>query len=276
MDPDTAPVRPAEPAGGASARHGDAVLRPVAPWTGSVHALLAHLRARGIDWVPEPRGVAPAPRAAGSVPTAPLAAGSAPTASCAAGSAPTAPLAVVSWVEGEVPAYPMPAYVWEPAVLDRAAAMLRQLHDATEGFDRSGRVWALPAREPAEVICHNDFAPYNLAFRDGLPVGAIDFEAASPGSRAWDLAYLAYRLVPLAHPSNPDLPPRPAAPARLDRLCAAYGGIDPEDVLALVPERLRELAASAPSDHAERYLTDAGALNPELFSLRPNNSRLDD
>jgi Ser/Thr protein kinase RdoA (MazF antagonist) len=256
VDPDTAPARPAEPAGGAPARHGDAVLRPVAPWTDSVHALLAHLRARGIDWVPEPRGVAPAPRAAGSVPTAPL--------------------AVVSWVEGEVPAYPMPAYVWEPAVLDRAAAMLRQLHDATEGFDRSGRVWALPAREPAEVICHNDFAPYNLAFRDGLPVGAIDFEAASPGPRAWDLAYLVYRLVPLAHPSNPDLPPRPEAPARLDRLCAAYGGIDPEDVLALVPERLRELAASAPSDHAERYLTDAAALNPELFSLRPNNSRLAD
>jgi Ser/Thr protein kinase RdoA (MazF antagonist) len=260
VDPDTAPVRRPEPAGGAPARHGDAVLRPVAPWTGSVHALLAHLRARGIDWVPEPRGVPPAPGAA------PL----------AVGSAPTAPLAAVSWVEGEVPAYPMPAYVWEPAVLDRAAAMLRELHDATAGFDRSGRVWALPAREPAEVICHNDFAPYNLAFRDALPAGAIDFEAAAPGPRAWDLAYLAYRLVPLAHPSNPDLPPQPDPRGRLERLCAAYGGIGPVDVLALLPERLRELAASAPSDHAERYLTDATALNRELFSLRPNNSRLDD
>jgi aminoglycoside phosphotransferase (APT) family kinase protein len=232
VDPDTAPVR-----------HGGTVLRPVAPWTASVHALLAHLRAQGVDWVPEPRGIH-----SGS--------------------------AVVSWVEGEVPAYPMPAYVWEPAVLDRAAAMLRELHDATEGFDRSGRVWALPAREPAEVICHNDFAPYNLAFRDGLPVGAIDFEAASPGPRTWDLAYLAYRLVPLAHPSNPDLPPAADPRARLERLCAAYGGIAAADVLALLPERLRELAASAPRDHAQLYRTDAAALNPELFSLRPNNSRL--
>jgi len=151
----------------------------------------------------------------------------------------------------------MPAYVWEPAVLDRAAAMLRELHDATEGFDRAGRIWALPEHEPAEVICHNDFAPYNLAFRDGLPAGAIDFEAASPGPRAWDLAYLAYRLVPLAHPDNPDLPPRADAAARFERLCAAYGDVEPCAVLALVPARLRELAATAPPAHAELYLADA-------------------
>ena len=227
MDCDTAE-------GGGPARRGDAVLRPVAPWTASVHALLAHLRARGVDWVPEPRGVVPAP-----------------------GAAPEVRLAAVSWVDGDVPAYPMPAYVWAPSVLDRAAGMLRELHDAGEGFDRSGRVWALPAREPAEVICHNDFAPYNLAFRDGLPVGAIDFEAASPGPRAWDLAYLAYRLVPLAHPDNPDLPARADARARLARLCAAYGVIPPSDVLALLPERLRTLAASAPRAHAKCYLADA-------------------
>ena len=163
-------------------RDGDAVVRPAAPWTPSVHALLAHLRAAGLDWVPEPRG-----------------------------------RDAVSWIDGEVPAYPMPGWVWAPAVLERAARMLRELHDAQAGFAREGRVWALPAREPAEVICHNDFAPYNLAFRDGLPVGAIDFEAASPGPRAWDLAYLAYRLVPLAHPSNPDLPPQPDPEARLAR-----------------------------------------------------------
>jgi Ser/Thr protein kinase RdoA (MazF antagonist) len=213
-------------------RDGDAVVRPAAPWTASVHALLAHVRERGIDWVPEPRGAG------------------------AAGAA--APLAVVSWVEGEVPAYPMPEWVWAPEVLERAAQMLRAYHDATLDFDREGRVWALPAREPAEVICHNDFAPYNLVFRDGLPAGAIDFEAASPGPRAWDLAYLAYRLVPLAHPRNPDLPPQPDPAERLAALCRAYGDADPAEVLALVPGRLRELARTAPPAHVERYRIDAG------------------
>ena len=206
-------------------RDGDAAVRPAAPWTPSVHALLAHLRAAGLDWVPAPRG-----------------------------------RDAVSWIDGEVPAYPMPGWVWAPAVLERAARMLRELHDAQAGFAREGRVWALPAREPAEVVCHNDFAPYNLAFRDGLPVGAIDFEAASPGPRAWDLAYLAYRLVPLAHPSNPDLPPQPDPEARLARLCAAYGDIDPAAVLALVPPRLDALAGGAPPAHAALYRADAAYL----------------
>jgi Ser/Thr protein kinase RdoA (MazF antagonist) len=236
-------------------RRGDAVVRPAAPRTASVHALLAHLRARGVSWVPEP--LAAPPGAAG----APLAA--------APPGAAGAPLAAVSWVEGEVPAYPMPAYVWAPAVLDRAGAMLRELHDATAGFDRAGRVWALPPREPAEVICHNDFAPYNLAFRAGLPAGAIDFEAASPGPRAWDLAYLAYRLVPLARPDNPDLPPRRDPEARLARLCAAYGDIDPAAVRALVPPRLRELAAAAPPAHARLYRADATHVEPSVVQAEP-------
>ena len=236
---------------GGVTRDGDSVLRPAAPWTESVQALLAHLRARGVDWVPEPRGVDARGRAA------------------------------VSWVEGEVPAYPMPDAVWAPAVLERAARMLRALHDATGGFDRAGRVWALPAREPAEVICHNDFAPYNLAFRDGLPAGAIDFEAAAPGPRAWDLAYLAYRLVPLAAPGNPDLPASADAEraARLADLCAAYGSIDPAAVVKLVPPRLLALAEHAPPAHAELYRADAAyaaAPNPQLFGLRPNNCVLDD
>jgi aminoglycoside phosphotransferase (APT) family kinase protein len=208
-------------------RDGGAVVRPAAPWTPSVHALLAHVRARGVTWVPEPLAGAPD----GS--------------------------ARVSWIEGEVPAYPMPGWVWAPAVLDRAAAMLRELHDATDGFDRAGRVWALPPREPAEVVCHNDFAPYNLVFRDGLPAGAIDFEAAAPGPRAWDLAHLAYRLVPLARADNPDLPPAADPERRLARLCAAYGDADPAAVLALVPPRLRALAETAPPAHAALYRADA-------------------
>ena len=114
------------------------------------------------------------------------------------------------------------------------------------------------------MICHNDFAPYNLVFRDGVPVGAINFEAAAPGPRAWDLAYLAYRLVPLAPPSNPDLPAQPDPEARLAQLCAAYGDIDPAAVLALVPQRLRALAETAPPAHAELYLADAAHLERQI------------
>jgi aminoglycoside phosphotransferase (APT) family kinase protein len=174
------------------------------------------VRDRGIDWVPEPRGHDDRGRE------------------------------VVGHLPGEVPAYPLPAWVWADGVLTTAAAMLRRLHDATAGFERADAHWRLPAHEPAEVVCHNDFAPYNLVFRDRVPVGVIDFDTASPGPRVWDLAYLAYRAVPLTAPANPDAPATPEAERdrRLALLCGAYGARPaPEDVLAALPARLDELRA---------------------------------
>jgi Ser/Thr protein kinase RdoA (MazF antagonist) len=200
----------------------DRVERPPGPWTESVHALLRHVRARGVPGVPEPL-------------------------------APDA----LAYLRGTVPAYPMPAWVWEERVLDDAARWLRRFHDATAGFAREGRVWWLPPREPDEVICHNDLAPYNMVFEDGALVGVIDYETASPGPRAWDLAHLAYRLVPLAAPDNPDLPPQRDPEARLARLCAAYGGVEPAAVTALIPRRLEELARISPPAHAALYRADA-------------------
>jgi aminoglycoside phosphotransferase (APT) family kinase protein len=153
---------------------------------------------------------------------------------------------VLSHLPGDVPAYPMSEWVWAERVIPAAATLLRRLHDATAGFERPGAVWRLPAHEPAEVVCHNDFAPYNLVFRDRVPVAVIDFDTASPGPRAWDVAYLAYRLVPLTAPANPDAPATSEAERdrRLERLCATYGaGVTPDDVLALVPARLDELRA---------------------------------
>lgn len=49
-----------------------------------------------------------------------------------------------------------------------------------------------------EVICHNDFAPYNVTFENLKPVGLIDFDTACPAPRIWDVAYAAYRFVPLS------------------------------------------------------------------------------
>jgi len=156
-----------------------------------------------------------------------------------------------------VPAYPMPAWVWEERVIAPSARLLRALHDATDGFDRAGRSWQSPTHRPAEVVCHNDFAPYNLVFRDGLPIAAIDFEHASPGPRVWDLAYLAYRLVPLAARGNPDLPWRDDRDRRLAVLCEAYGGPSPAEVRAVLPQRLLELAEVSPPEDAALYRRDA-------------------
>jgi aminoglycoside phosphotransferase (APT) family kinase protein len=156
-------------------------------------------------------------------------------------------------------------------VLVAAAALLRRLHDATAGFRPPDPRWRLPAREPAEVVCHNDFAPYNLVFRERALVGVIDFDTASPGPRAWDLAYLAYRLVPLTASRNPEAPATAEAERdrRLRLLCTTYGPpADASAVAATVPERLDALRAftlhrardgGPPEllDHAALYEADA-------------------
>ena len=202
-------------------RRGDTVVRAAGPWTDSVHALLHHLRARGVTWVPEPLGRLGDGRE------------------------------VLSFLEGEVPGYPLPAFAWAPGVLAASARLLRAVHDACAGFPLEGGTWQLPAHAPAEVICHNDFAPHNLVFRGGLPVAVIDFDTSSPGPRAWDLAHLAYRLVPLTAPGHPETPPesRVARAGRLRALCAAYAGgapvhgCSPPEVLATAVARVEELAA---------------------------------
>jgi hypothetical protein len=172
------------------------VRRAAGPWTDTIHALLRHVRARGVTEIPEPLGRDGSGRE------------------------------VLSFVAGDVYHYPMPDWMWDDAVLVAAAALLRRYHDATVDFRPPADArWRLPARAPAEVVCHNDFAPYNLVFRGRALAGAIDFDTASPGPRAWDLAYLAYRLVPLTAAGNPDAPATPEAERdrRLDLLCATYG-----------------------------------------------------
>jgi hypothetical protein len=196
-------------------RVGDTVRRGAGAWTASVHDLLRHVQARQVLWVPEPRGLDALERE------------------------------VLGYVEGEVPSYPMPDWVWEDRVLVAAARLLRQYHDATVDFPRADRCWQLPAHDPDEVICHNDFAPYNFVFRARVLHGVIDFDTASPGPRAWDLSYLAYRLVPLAGSGNRDAIASSdrARATRLRRICAAYGdGVTPAAVLTVAPGRLDELA----------------------------------
>ena len=222
-------------------RRGETVLREAGPWTETVHNLLDHVRERGIDWVPEPRGIDDDGRE------------------------------VLSFLAGQVPNYPMPDHVWSAATLDTAAWMLRNFHDATLDFDRTGAVWQQPVHHPAEVICHNDFAPYNFVFDGDRMTGVIDWDMASPGQRSWDLAYLAYRLVPLT--SEPG-GPRAQADARLDRLLDQYGAeFDREHLLAQVVLRLEDLAAwtlahpehnADAAAHAELYLRDAGLIRQTL------------
>ncbi len=199
-------------------RVGDTVRRAAGPWTPTIHAFMRHLQASGFTMVPTPLGIDDRGRE------------------------------IISLLPGATAGYPLPDFAWTDATLAAVARCLREFHDASLGFvaPPHGR-WQRPAHEPVEIVCHNDFAPYNLMFEDGKLTGVIDLDLASPGPRVWDMAYTAYRFVPLTDPANPDapFPGEDGQARRLRAFCAAYAdpGITPADVLATAATKLRELVA---------------------------------
>jgi len=220
-------------------RIGDRVHRPSGPWTPTVHFLLRILRDNGIEEVPQPLGVDATGRE------------------------------MLSFIPGTVGHYPLPGWVWSDAILEEASTLLRRMHDATKDLRFDDEVWQTAIHEPQQVICHNDFAPYNMVFDQGHLVGVIDFDTASPGPRVWDLAYMAYRLVPFGEDSGDDAPVGEARIARLVAAIRAYGmDFELEEVLTVMALRLEDLAIytdgrasntgdAAFTEHAAMYRRDA-------------------
>jgi Ser/Thr protein kinase RdoA (MazF antagonist) len=126
---------------------------------------------------------------------------------------------VLSYLEGEVPC----DLSWhEDAVLVTAAGLIRRYHDATTDLLPS----PMGRKIGGEVICHNELSPCNFVFRSRLPVAMIDFDAAAPGTRAYDLGYAAWLWLDLGTPDTSAAERR----RRLSVFLDAYGSDGPSRV----------------------------------------------
>jgi Ser/Thr protein kinase RdoA (MazF antagonist) len=223
-------------------REGDTVLRDAGPWTPTVHRYLRHLALAGVEGIPQPLGI-------------------------------EGDRERLSFLPGDVPVYPLPAWIWADDVLAQAGRRLRELHDASVGFALDGAIWQSPAKVPAEVICHNDFAPHNLVFADGRLTGVIDVDMCSPGPRLWDIAYLATRAVPLTGTTPDGAPGMDDARRRVALLLDAYGSDATwADVLRVAILRLHDLAdmSDAKADELDKphLRDDAADYRRDAASLR--------
>ncbi|PAE24917.1 MULTISPECIES: aminoglycoside phosphotransferase family protein [Bacillaceae] len=150
-------------------RSRDTVLRELKPDSPRIHRLLKHLESKGFSYAPKFLGMDDKSRE------------------------------ILSYIEGEAGNYPLKEYMWSNDVLKEIAKMLRHYHDAVSDFPISDE-WKPLDNTPdnQEVVCHNDFAIYNIIFNHEKPTGIIDFDLAAPGPRLWDIAYALYTCVPLS------------------------------------------------------------------------------
>lgn len=94
----------------------------------------------------------------------------------------------------------------DEAALCRVGRMIRQIHDASPlagGLRAHGDV--LIPIAGADLICHNDLAPWNLIVGDDDRWVFIDWDGAGPSTRLWDLAYAAQSFALLNADQDPAL-----------------------------------------------------------------------
>ncbi|GAA1534644.1 phosphotransferase [Microbacterium ginsengiterrae] len=144
-------------ASGAVVRVGDTVRKPWARSTPSVSRFVAALRTKGID-APTLFGRDDAGRQ------------------------------VLEFVPGRLA---MDGPRLSASDLRRVGAMVRSIHDASARFAcHADDVWETAIPAPGdELICHNDLAPWNLIIGERWVF--IDWDAAAPSTRLWDVAYAA-------------------------------------------------------------------------------------
>lgn len=195
-------------------RVGDSVRRETGPWTPAVHAMLQHLERAGFEGAPRVLGIDSEGRES------------------------------LSYIEGFVPYAPdIPAEIWTDEALTSAAQLVRAYHDAVRSFDPPPEArWRFCPGAPTsgEIVCHNDVAPWNTVYRDHLPVSLIDWDFSAPAPAIWDVAYAAWRFVPLYHDGLPssDGEADPEEYARRLRLfCDAYALTDRAGLLDVIQAR---------------------------------------
>lgn len=195
-------------------RDGSVLWRPPQPWNEAVHALLRHLQGVGFVGAPLSFGVEADGRHK------------------------------LSWVAGE----PGKSGGEPTARLASSARLIHSFHQAVRGFSApTGLQGLVGAPSVGPIVCHNDLAPGNIIFRGDTAVALIDWDLAGPGDERWDLAYAAWRSVPLYDDSffiERDVQP-PDRDHRLRVFVDAYGLTDRDDFTALICQRIDSLYQTA-------------------------------
>jgi mutator protein MutT len=216
---------------GGATRIGDTVRRPVGPWTPTIHALLAHLAAAGVEGVPSVRGIDARGRE------------------------------ILSMIPGRTTGDADRAeWADDDELLADVGRWLATYHRAVRSFRPRDPIWRSGKRELGrdQLVCHNDLAPYNVVVTEDDPPrlrGVLDWDVAGPGHAIDDVAFAAWSFV-----APYDAEPAEAA-RRLQVLANAYGTFTAAELLQAAPIRMnraleRIRAGAANGDEGMQRLID--------------------
>lgn len=125
----------------------------------------------------------------------------------------------------------------------RLGVFLREMHDALDSFVSPDFArWFEGVPSPGrDLIVHQDITPSNIVLRADGSLVAIDWDAAGPGTRLWDLAYACHSFSPL-YRAGADVA---SSSERLRELVDGYGLDDAQreelvPLLAMRPQRMYE------------------------------------
>ena len=183
-------------------RIGDAVHRPVGPWTPAVHGLLRHLESVGYDRAPRVLGFDEQGRE------------------------------ILTWIGGE-----SGPDGWAKVIDDRGlvafAHLLREYHDAVAEYRPAATTrWSTTTAGVVgdDVVCHGDFGPWNVVWSGDRPIGIIDWDHARPAPRRHDVASALEYVAPSRDYAEClrwlRSPEPPARRRRLEVFASAYGLAD--------------------------------------------------
>ncbi len=149
-------------------RRGDFVHRTPQPWTPAVAELLLYLESVGYDAASRHRGYDDEGRE------------------------------ILTFLPGDDGPVSW-GYLHSDEGLASMARLLRSYHDAIREFQPSAdSVWAHSVGAPGagELMCHGDFAPWNLVWREERAAGIFDWDFVHPAEAMFDVYYAMDWTVP--------------------------------------------------------------------------------
>lgn len=143
------------------------------------------------------------------------------------------------------------------------AKLLKSYHEAVAGYKpHKDAEWAYSPNtlKPGEIICHGDFAPWNIAWNGDKPVGLLDWDFVLPAKPEYDILYALEYAAPFRSDERTlkehhftEVPDRKR---RIQIFLESYG-TDLSDVTHKVAQVQRQAIAHV------KYLADHG-LQPQV------------